>query len=43
MISAATSFFAEQGYQVERILGYEVFRNATAVRRQIEQAIDNRM
>ena len=36
-------YLAEQGYQVVRILGYEVLRNATAVRRQIEKAIDERI
>ncbi len=36
-------FLAEQGYQVVRITGYEVLRNAADVRRQIEQAIDERL
>ena len=34
---------AEQGYQAVRIPGYEVLRNAAAVRRQIEGAIDERI
>ena len=33
-------YLAEQGYQVVRILGYEVLRNPAAVLRQNEQAID---
>ena len=36
-------YLAEQGYRVLRIPGYEVLRDATAVRRQIEQAIDERI
>jgi len=36
-------YLTEQGYQVVRIPGYEVLRNAAAVRRQIEQAIDERI
>jgi len=36
-------YLAEQGYQVVRIPGYEVLQNAAAVRRRIEQAIDERM
>ena len=36
-------FLAEQGYKVLRIPGYEVLRNAAAVRLQIEQAIDERI
>jgi hypothetical protein len=34
---------AEQGYQVVRVAGYEVLRDAAAVRRRIEQAIDERI
>ena len=33
-------FLADQGYRVVRIPGYEVVRHPTAVRHQIEQAID---
>ena len=36
-------YLAELGYHVVRIPGYEVLQNAAAVRRQIEQAIDERM
>jgi len=36
-------FLAEQGYHVMRIEGSEVLRNAAAVRRRIEQAIDERI
>ncbi|QDV81584.1 hypothetical protein TBK1r_05030 [Stieleria magnilauensis] len=36
-------FLADQGYRVVRIPGYEVVRNPTAVRHQIEQAIDARL
>ena len=36
-------YLAEQGYQLVRIPGYEVLRNAAAVRRQIERAIDERI
>ena len=36
-------YLAEQGYQVVRILGYEVLRNVAAVRQQFEHAIDERM
>ena len=36
-------YLAEQGYHVVRIPGYEVLQNAAAVRRRIEQAIDERM
>ena len=36
-------YLAEQGYEVLRIPGYEVLRNAAKVRCLIEQAIDNRM
>ena len=36
-------FLAEQGYEVVRIAGYEVSRNASAVRSQIEHAIDRRI
>ena len=36
-------YLAEQGYEVLRIPGYEVLRDATAVRRQIEHAIDERI
>ena len=36
-------YLAEQGHQIVRIPGYEVLRNAAAVRRQIEQAIDERI
>ena len=36
-------YLAEQGYQVVRIPGYEDLQNAAAVRRRIEQAIDERM
>ena len=35
--------FGERGFKVLRIPGYEVLRNAAAVRRQIEQAIDERL
>ena len=36
-------YLAEQGYEVLRIPGYEVLRDAAEVRCLIEQAIDNRM
>ena len=36
-------YLAEQGYHVVRLPGYEVLRNAAAVRWQIEQAIDERI
>ena len=36
-------YLAELGYHVLRIPGYEVLRNAAAVRRRIEQAIDERV
>ena len=36
-------FLAEQGYDVVRIPGYEVVWNAAAVRRRVEQAIDDRL
>ena len=36
-------YLAEQGYQVVRISGFEVLRNAAAARRRIEQAIDERL
>ncbi len=36
-------YLAEQGYQVVRIPGYEVLRDAAAARRRIEQAIDERV
>lgn len=36
-------FLARGGYQVLRIPGYEVLRDASAVRRQIEAAIDSRI
>jgi very-short-patch-repair endonuclease len=36
-------YLAEQGYLVVRIPGYEVLRDAAAVRRRIEQAIDERV
>ncbi len=36
-------YLAEQGYQVPRIPGYEVLRDAAAARRRIEQAIDERV
>ena len=34
---------AEQGYRIVRIAGYEVLRNAAAVRLQIEKAVDERV
>ncbi len=36
-------YLGERGFKVLRIPGYEVWRNAAAVRRQIEQAIDERL
>ena len=36
-------YLVERGYHVVRILAYEVLRNAAAVRRQIERAIDERI
>ncbi len=36
-------YLAERGYHVVRIPGYEVLRNAAAVQRRIEQAIDERL
>ncbi len=33
-------FLAEQGYQVLRVLGYDVIRDAASVRSRIEEAID---
>ncbi|WP_407699867.1 endonuclease domain-containing protein [Stieleria sedimenti] len=36
-------YLAERGYHVVRVLGYEVLRNAVAVRRRIEQVIDERI
>ena len=36
-------FLAQLGYQVLRIPGYEVLRDAAGVRQQIETAIDNRI
>ncbi|MDV6031975.1 MAG: DUF559 domain-containing protein, partial [Phycisphaera sp. RhM] len=36
-------YLAEQGYRVLRIPGFEVLRNAAAVRQKIEQAIDEPM
>ena len=35
-------YLAEQGYEVVRVPGYEVLRDAAAVRRRIEEAIDER-
>ena len=35
-------YLVERGYEVVRVSGYEVLRNAAAVRHQIEQAIDER-
>jgi len=36
-------YLAEQGYHVMRISGYEVSKDAAAVRRQIEHSIDDRL
>ena len=36
-------FLAEKGYQVVRIPGYQVLKDATGVQRIIEQAIDQRL
>ena len=43
MINAATSIWPSKGTRSCGFPGYEVLRNAAAVRRQIEQAIDERI